>query len=87
MAIQSPDDPTAPTLRLHPNPTHGDFRLDLGSYDKKIDLSIYDISGKKVLQMNNISNGAIIRHHLPAGSYIAIIKNNFLSLQSQIIVQ
>lgn len=87
MAIQSPDDPTAPTLRLHPNPTHGDFRLDLGSYDKKIDLSIYDISGKKVLQMNNISNGAIVRHHLPAGSYIAIIKNNFLSLQSQIIVQ
>lgn len=87
MSIQSPDDPTAPTLRLHPNPTRGDFRLDLGSYDKKINLSIYDISGKKVLQMNDVSNGTVVRHHLPAGSYIAIIQNNFLSLQSQIIVQ
>ena len=42
---------------------------------------------EKVLQMNDISNGTVVRHHLPAGSYIAIIQNNFLSLQSQIIVQ
>jgi hypothetical protein len=59
----------------------------MGGYDKKIDVQIYDTMGRKVLEMCDLNDGDTIRHNLPAGTYIVLIKNNFLSLQSQIIVQ
>jgi hypothetical protein len=75
-------------LRLYPNPTSaGQFIVDLGQYDKKFDLLIYDAAGRKLLQKNGLRSGDLVSHHLPAGTYVVLIKNNFLSLQSQIIVQ
>lgn len=76
-----------PQLRLFPNPNRSAFRIDLGGYDKKFTLSILDMKGNKVLEKNNLVDQCRVRHHLPAGTYIVVIKNNFLSLQSQIIVQ
>jgi hypothetical protein len=43
--------------------------------------------GRKVLQKNNLHSGDAVRHSLTAGSYVVLIKNNFISLQTQIIVQ
>ena len=74
-------------LRLFPNPSHTQFQVEVEGYDKKFDLAMFDTSGKKVLSINGLSNGDTVRHDLPAGSYIVIIKNNYVSLQSQIIVQ
>ena len=74
-------------LRIYPNPCNTEFRIDMGGYDKKIDLSIYDLSGKKVLSIRNLRDGDTVRHQLRPGSYVALFENKFLSLQSQIIVQ
>ena len=76
-----------PTFRLFPNPTTGKFTICMDGYDKKIDLLIYDLSGRKVLEQRGLSDGDSLHPSLPAGTYIAIIQNKFLSLQSQIIVQ
>ena len=85
MQIATPE--TTSQLKIYPNPSQHLFRIDMGGYDKKFDLVIYDNIGKKILEMNDLHDGDVVRHHLPAGSYIVIIQNNFLSLQSQIIVQ
>lgn len=85
MRIDTPSD--APSFRIYPNPSAASFRIDMGGYDKKIDVQIYDTMGRKVLEMCDLNDGDTIRHNLSAGTYIVLIKNNFLSLQSQIIVQ
>ncbi len=74
-------------LRIFPNPGHTQFTVEVEGYDKKFDLQIFDNYGKNVLTANGLSNGDTVRHNLPAGSYVVIIKNNYVSLQSQIIVQ
>ena len=76
-----------PQLRIFPNPNHAEFQVELGGYDKKFHLFVYDIKGNKVLEKSDLSDQCIIHHTLPAGTYIVLIKNNFLSLQSQIIIQ
>ena len=85
MRIDTPS--STPSFGIYPNPSTASFRIDMGGYDKKIDVQIYDTMGRKVLEMCNLNDGDTIRHNLPAGTYIVLIKNNFLSLQSQIIVQ
>ena len=87
LAIAYPEAIDAPTLRLSPNPAGSEYRVDLGSYDKKINLSMYDSAGRKVLEMRDVSNGEVVRHGLPAGTYIVLIQNKVVSLQSQIVVQ
>ncbi len=75
-------------LSLYPNPaSHGQFTVDMGSYDKKFNLLMLDSLGRKVLEKNDLHSGDAVCHNLPAGSYVVLIKNNFLSLQAQIIVQ
>lgn len=74
-------------LRLSPNPAQSQFKVEVEGCDKKFDLAVFDTSGKKVLNINGLSSGDMVRHNLPAGSYVVIIKNNYVSLQSQIIVQ
>ena len=74
-------------FQLSPNPAGQDFRVEMGDYDKKINLIMYDSAGRKVLEMRDINNGDRVCHHLPAGTYIVLIQNKFLSLQSQIVIQ
>lgn len=75
-------------LTVYPNPAvHGEFTIDLGAYDQKFNVEIIDTTGRKVLQKKSLHSGDKVRHNLSAGTYILLVKNNFLSLQSQIIVQ
>ena len=83
--IDTPSD--KPSFSIYPNPTSTSFRIDMGGYSKKFDAVIFDMLGKKVLELRSLNDGDTIHHQLPAGTYIVVIKNNFLSLQSQIIVQ
>lgn len=77
-----------PTLRIVPNPsTEKQFRIDLGRYEGRFNLSVVDSAGKKVLERNGLCSGDTVRHRLPAGAYVVLIQNNFISLHSQIIVQ
>lgn len=75
-------------LILAPNPsTQGQFKVMVADCDKKFDLQVFDLLGRKMLQQSDVVNGQVINHQLPVGRYIVIIKNNFLSLHSQIIIQ
>jgi aminopeptidase N len=74
-------------IRLFPNPGHSQFTIEVEDCDKKFDLTMFDTTGKKVFTANGLNSGDTVHHNLPAGSYIVIIKNNYVSLQSQIIVQ
>lgn len=75
-------------LHLYPNPTlGGEFTVDMGQYDKKFNVVMIDSMGRKVLEKNNLQSGERISHGLPAGTYVVLIGNNSLSLQSQIVVQ
>ncbi|MBQ6068679.1 MAG: T9SS type A sorting domain-containing protein [Bacteroidales bacterium] len=75
-------------LKLYPNPSkEGTLRVEVTGEEKNFDVLFFDASGKKVLQMSDVKSGDTVRHNLPSGSYVVIIKNNFISLQSQIIVQ
>lgn len=86
--VVAPEDmEVGPKLRITPNPSRRQFKVEVDGCDKKFDLAVYDISGKNVLSANGLHSGAMVRHHLMAGSYVVIIKNNFISLQTQIIVQ
>jgi len=76
-----------PSPRFYPNPSTGFFCVDLGGYDKKFNLLFFDNSGRKVLEMHNLNSGDTIHPNLPVGAYVVLIQNNFISLQSQIIVQ
>ena len=95
LAVGNPDLPLMgihtpaenPTFQLYPNPSSHEFRVDMGSYDKKFNLLIFDTTGKKMMEMNNLSSGDVVRHQLLPGSYVVLIQNNFISLQSQIIIQ
>ncbi len=81
------DGSQTPQLQVFPNPNRTEFQIEMGGYDKKFDLSVFDIKGNKVLEKRDLSDHCTVRHNLPAGSYIVLIKNNCVSLQSQIIVQ
>lgn len=87
--LSAPAAPQAPkpAIRILPNPNRGEFSIDLGAYDKNFNLSIIDSSGRKILEKNNMHSGATLRHQLPGGTYIVLIQNNFISLQSQIVIQ
>lgn len=76
-----------PILSLSPNPTASDFRISMGGYDKNFEVSIIDSMGRKMVTINDVHDGDTIHPNLPAGTYIVLIQNNFLSLQSQIIIQ
>lgn len=85
MSIALPD--SGPAFRLRPNPTSGTFSIDMGGYDKKFNVHIFDLMGRKVLELRDLSDGQTLCTDLPAGSYIVLIQNNFISLHSQIIIQ
>lgn len=85
LSVSAPEE--KPILLISPNPTASDFRILMGGYDKNFDVSIIDSMGRNVMKINNVHDGDTIRHNLPAGTYILLIQNNFLSLQSQIIIQ
>lgn len=75
-------------LRIYPNPVSGgEFVVDMGQYDKKINVTIIDSIGRKVLKKNDLRSGERIPCQLPKGTYVVLIENNSLSLQSQIVVQ
>lgn len=75
------------SLRVAPNPNHSEFRILVEGCDKKFEASVFDAGGKKVLQMHDLHSGDTVRHHLAKGTYLLLIQNNFISLQSQIVVQ
>ncbi len=59
---------------LYPNPTTADFVLQLPSEVQIVDVQLFDLMGKLVLQQSNVANEQRIRtHNLPKGTYVVRI--------------
>ena len=63
-------------LTLYPNPTTGNFTIDLGSEVDAVELTVLDLSGK-VISSTRYTQTEAIQYHLnePSGVYILEIKS------------
>ena len=76
-----------PQFSILPNPSSHSFKLQINGCDDAFTLSVTDMQGRLLLHQNDVSNGDVIHHNLPIGNYILTIQNNYVSLQSKMIVQ
>ena len=74
-------------FQIFPNPTNGNFQIDLDQPINKATLTITDLSGKQVFSQN-FSNLAdqTIDHKLDSGTYIISISSNQTLLGKQKLV-
>jgi Secretion system C-terminal sorting domain len=69
------------SVTVYPNPFSNTTTLQINTIEQISDpltLSIYDITGKKVKQINNITENQLVinRENLSSGLYIYLLKNN-----------
>jgi hypothetical protein len=75
-------------LSIYPNPVQkgGNFTLQLDSYDNPVEISLYDLSGKK-LYYTRVFNA---QHGIPApleeGIYILSVRNGYLVKALKVLV-
>ena len=64
-------------INVYPNPSHGAFNIDLGSMQEKVQVTIFDIYGKVVLEQN-YDRSEVISLSLsnPTGVYFAHLQAN-----------
>lgn len=64
-------------VSLYPNPNTGTFSIDLPINVSKAMLSIYDMAGKKILEVNKYSSGENIQlQHLAKGLYLVKVDSD-----------
>lgn len=54
---------------VYPNPSNGQFTLNLGTFEEKTKLCLYDISGRKVMESTMTEKENVIRTQLSNGVY------------------
>ena len=62
---------------IYPNPTNGNFSIDLGEYHDYINVAIVDVLGK-IIQLNTYNNSQIlnINLHAPSGIYTVTVETD-----------
>ena len=77
-------------INVYPNPTSDFIQIDLNGTDARIDqISIFDVTGKMVLQENNTA-GQFIQievSNLPQGQYTALLQSGMITYVSKFIKQ
>jgi hypothetical protein len=75
-------------VSLYPNPNTGTFSVDLPTNVSKAMLSIYDMAGKKILEVNEYSSGENIQlHHLAKGLYLVKVDSDETSETLKFVVK
>ncbi len=76
----------AQDINLFPNPVKrgGSVTVDV-PVDGLFEVIVYDTSGRQVWQKQACTSGESITPNLARGTYLVVIKNNFISLQSNLI--
>jgi ELWxxDGT repeat protein len=71
-------------ISIFPNPSKESFKINIADFDENLQLDVYDISGKTVLQKKLTTSTNTIIHQLNAGVYFIKIGNqkntNFMKL-------
>ena len=71
---------------LFPNPLHrGEALTFEAPFDGQYDITILDASGRKIWGKRGCRKGRALHPNLPAGTYLVIIENKSVSLQSKLI--
>jgi len=60
--------------RVYPNPTRGDFYLNMNAKHKNVTVNVFDISGKLVFTKNGVNAEEKISPSLPKGHYIVKVE-------------
>lgn len=76
------------SISIHPNPSHGEININnLGSSILE-NIEIYDITGKKVMEFNNVTNQKTISFNaLKSGMYFLKINSDKGSIIKKIIIK
>ena len=83
--VAIPEVETIP-LTLFPNPLKQGEALTINApVNGRYHVTIVDSAGRRVWRKKGCSNGRSLHPDLPAGSYLVIIENNYVSLQSKLI--
>ena len=78
--------PLAPNTTLFPNPLHhGEALTFKAPFDGLYDITILDATGRKIWSKKGCHQGRRLHPNLPAGTYLVIIENKSVSLQSKLI--
>jgi len=70
---------------LYPNPLPKGGELTISAPEGIYEVSIYDAGGRKVWRKKGVHAGNNVRPNLREGTYLVVIKNNSVSLQSKLI--
>ncbi len=62
-------------LTVYPNPTSGIFTIEIANSNEKVDLQIFDLLGKKVLELNQVKSKTNITLNEREGIYLVKIKS------------
>ena len=62
-------------ITVFPNPSTESFTITIADFDETLQLEVYDISGKIVLQKTHYTSTNMILHQLKAGVYFIKIGN------------
>jgi len=70
--------------KMYPNPTKNNLNINL---PKKVDVSIYTVTGQKVLEKKNIKEGIIDISKLKSGLYIVLFNGEKGTLSKKLIIE
>jgi hypothetical protein len=72
-------------INIYPNPSNGDFTLLLNS-DKSLNIELYDITGKIILQVKDYRGSELKINNLNQGMYFVKVQNDTTQTTQKIIV-
>ena len=83
-------DDNSSDISLYPNPTTGTVNITLPNSESKLSLSIYNITGRKVYEENELTGNSIKQIDMSANSkgvYLLNIRNNEFNKTFKLILQ
>lgn len=83
LTIPKVDPETLNSISIYPNPTNGQFTIDI---DGEFDLSIFDLNGKEVYKLDKENGASTINANLPNGIYMVRTFSNEQSQYQKLIV-
>lgn len=88
LGISTPNDVARTAAVLFPNPVEVGARIAIDApTTERYSVTILDTTGRRVWRKRNCSNRQSIDPHLVPGTYLVLIENKFVSLQSKLIVK
>jgi endonuclease I/chitodextrinase len=73
-------------IQIVPNPSKGNFEIQLGTINTKASVQIFSILGKKIMEVNNVNESSVPIYNLPKGIYLLFIDSNNGNITKKVII-